>query len=187
MYLVIAARGLDVEMHLEPRTRRPWMNGAVYRAWIMSELRPVQILFTGVMLLCGFSVEAADVSKEATWDVASGGNGHTYRVVATSTVISWDAANAAAIGAGGYLATITSAAENAFVFSLIDEPTYWNQAGNGHGPWIGGYQLRGASEPDGGWSWVTQTRRGDARTVFVLELGSRRTEQLHGHRWRRRV
>ena len=99
----------------------------------------------------------ADVSKEAAWTVASGGNGHTYRVVAKTSLISWDSASAEAVAAGGYLATITSASENAFVFSLIDDSAYWTQTANGHGPWIGGYQPPGSGEPGGGWTWVTET------------------------------
>ena len=106
-------------------------------------------------LLCSLVPAAnADSSKEATWAVSAGGNGHTYRVVAASGPISWDAASALAAQAGGYLATITSAAENAFVFSLIDDSVYWTQTINGHGPWIGGYQPAGSLEPDGGWTWV---------------------------------
>src|SRR5258708_25157677 len=121
-------------------------------------LRSRNILRKGAALVCGWLLTAnADVSKQAAWAPATGGNGHTYRVVAKPGLISWDAANAEAAAAGGYLATITSAAENAFVFSLIDDPTYWKQSANGHGPWIGGYQLPGSSEPDGGWTWVTQT------------------------------
>jgi hypothetical protein len=116
------------------------------------------ILRLAPALACWLVLTAnADVSKEATWAVASGGNGHTYRVVAKTSLISWDSANAAAQAAGGYLATITSSAENAFVSSLIDDPAYWVQSANGHGPWIGGYQLLGSSEPSGGWTWITQT------------------------------
>jgi hypothetical protein len=110
-----------------------------------------------VSLLCCLAPAArADSSKQATWTIASGGNGHTYRVVATS-LISWNSANAAAQAAGGYLATITSSNENAFIFSLIDDPTYWVQSANGHGPWIGGYQLPNSAEPAGGWTWVPET------------------------------
>lgn len=111
-----------------------------------------------VALLCA-SVQRADAdsSKEATWAISAGGNGHTYRVVAAPNVISWDSAYAQATFAGGYLATITSAAENGFVFSLIDDPAYWTQSSNGHGPWIGGYQPLASPEPGGGWTWVTQT------------------------------
>jgi hypothetical protein len=109
-------------------------------------------------LLCLLALPAhADTTKQATWTVASGGNGHTYRVVAKSGLISWDTANAEALAAGGYLATITSTAENTFVFTLIDDATYWTQTANGHGPWIGGYQLPNSSEPSGGLTWVNQT------------------------------
>jgi hypothetical protein len=98
---------------------------------------------------------SAEISKEATWPVPAGGNGHTYRVVAPGGLISWNSANAQATAAGGYLATITSAEENAFVFSLVDDPAYWTQSINDHGPWIGGFQPAGSSEPAGGWTWVT--------------------------------
>ncbi len=66
------------------------------------------------------------------WTLASGGNGHYYEYVPASggifSGISFDAAKAAAesstyLGLTGYLATITSAAENSFLlnagFSLI--------------------------------------------------------------------
>ncbi|MDB6112129.1 MAG: C-type lectin domain protein [Pedosphaera sp.] len=110
------------------------------------------------IVVCWLALTAsADVSKQATWEVVAGGNGHTYRVVAKSSLISWDSANVAAVAAGGYLATITSAAENSFVFSLVNDPTYWTQTANGHGPWIGGYQPTGAGEPNGGWTWATRT------------------------------
>ncbi len=98
----------------------------------------------------------ADITNQAQWTITSGGNGHTYRVVAKPGLISWDAANAEATSAGGYLATITSSAENAFVFSLIDNAAFWTQSANDHGPWIGGFQQPGSAEPAGGWTWVTQ-------------------------------
>jgi len=102
------------------------------------------------------TVAVADVTSQAQWTIVSGGNGHTYRVVAKPNLISWDAANTEAGLAGGYLATITSPAENAFVFSLIDNAAFWTQSANDHGPWIGGFQPPGSSEPSGGWTWVTQ-------------------------------
>lgn len=89
------------------------------------------------------------------WTVADGGNGHFYEAVAVPSVITWQQANIAAEAAGGYLVTITSEAENNFVFDLIDEPAYWNPSYNLRGPWIGAYQPEGAPEPDGGWEWVS--------------------------------
>ena len=50
-------------------------------------------------------------------------NGHFYDVVSVPGTISWEDANAAAIAAGGYLATITSQAENDFVFLLVNNAT----------------------------------------------------------------
>ncbi len=89
------------------------------------------------------------------WPVSQGGNGHFYEAVAVDQPLTWWQADAAAQQAGGYLAAITSAAENAFVFSLIDDPAYWNPGYNLRGPWIGGFQPQGSPEPAGGWSWVS--------------------------------
>ena len=88
------------------------------------------------------------------WEIGSGGNGHRYQVVPGG--MTWGEANAAAQTAGGYLATITSAAENDFVFSLIDRASMWSSSGTSRfGPWIGGVQSPGSPEPAGGWGWIT--------------------------------
>ena len=92
------------------------------------------------------------------WKVADGGNGHSYRVVSVPEGITWTEANRRAVAARGHLVTITSKAENDFVFALLDHPEYWNRMDHGPwmmGPWIGGVQAEGAHEPDGGWQWVT--------------------------------
>jgi len=115
----------------------------------------VAILGAAIALLPIATVRA-DITSQAQWTIGSGGNGHTYRVVAKPNLISWDAASSEASLAGGYLATITSPAENAFVFSLIDNAAFWTQSANDHGPWIGGFQPPGSSEPSGGWTWVTE-------------------------------
>jgi beta-lactamase regulating signal transducer with metallopeptidase domain len=86
-----------------------------------------------------------------TWSVSADGNGHWYRVVHVPGGLTWDQANKAAQAQGGYLATITSAEENAFVFSLIRDPRYWNGP---RGPWIGGYQDPGCPVREG-WHWIT--------------------------------
>jgi len=103
------------------------------------------------------SVDLVSLSKAAPvkWSIDYGGNGHYYLPIATSYPISWSDANAVANLLGGHLATITSVEENDFVFSLIDDEIYWYPSVNIRGPWIGGYQLPGSSEPDGGWAWVT--------------------------------
>ena len=58
-------------------------------------------------------------SEWVQWDVSSGGNGHWYKPVPGFPGITWTLTNELAQAEGGYLATITSAAENAFVFSLV--------------------------------------------------------------------
>lgn len=89
-----------------------------------------------------------------TWTVASGGNGHSYLAVPASPGLTWDIADQLAHAQGGYLATINSAAENAFVFSLVNSPQFFTSY-NGSGPALGGIQLAGSPEPAGGWTWET--------------------------------
>ncbi len=87
------------------------------------------------------------------WPSAAGGNNHCYLpVLVPEPGITWPDAFTSALGAGGYLATITSEQENAFVFNLISEPAYWRGP---DGPWLGGYQLESSLEPDLGWVWAT--------------------------------
>jgi hypothetical protein len=84
------------------------------------------------------------------WDPAAGGNGHWYLAVSVFTGITWVQADQLAQAAGCYLATITSPAENDFVFGLIDSPNFFQgPGGNGAGPVIGGYWNNDE------WFWVT--------------------------------
>jgi hypothetical protein len=81
--------------------------------------------------------------------------GHFYEVILAPAQITWEEAQAAATARGGYLATILTEAENSFVFNLVNNPSFWREGGtNSFGPWIGGFQPPGSSEPDGGWTWV---------------------------------
>src|SRR5688572_27850883 len=57
------------------------------------------------------------------WRAVDGGNGHGYEAVLAPQGISWTQARDAADALGGYLATITSAAENEFVYQQVaDDP-----------------------------------------------------------------
>lgn len=97
------------------------------------------------MAVCGAAATAAPVQ----WSTAVGGNGHWYEAI--SSALSWDDAKAAAEARGGHLATLTSAAENAFVAGLVPD----NGSGNERPFWLGGFQVAGSVEPFGGWQWVT--------------------------------
>ena len=110
-------------------------------------------------LLLGVCLLGFTANSQATWiqwTTASGGNDHYYQVVSVPNLITWNNANTAALGMGGYLATLTSAAENAFVFGLVDDPSFWTSVpdGRNYGPWLGGFQPPGSPEPAGGWEWV---------------------------------
>ena len=84
------------------------------------------------------------------------GNGHFYKAVVQAQGLTWDQADQIAHNQSAYLATITSAAENNFVFSLINSSAFFgNWFGLGSGPAIGGIQTNGAAEPAGGWTWET--------------------------------
>jgi len=94
------------------------------------------------------------------WPISAGGNGHYYEAVLVQGGITWDDANATAKAENGHLASITSEAENEFVYNLVaGDDRYWlldaNDRRSGHGPYLGGYQPEGSPEPAGGWTWVT--------------------------------
>jgi hypothetical protein len=87
---------------------------------------------------------------------------HIYVAVNLWTQLDWDDAVEFAKRAGGHLVTLTSAAENSFVFDLIrhDENfwTFWEDPESGPGatgPTLGLVQEEGSREPGGGWTWVT--------------------------------
>ncbi|MBI5789342.1 MAG: PEP-CTERM sorting domain-containing protein [Candidatus Schekmanbacteria bacterium] len=79
------------------------------------------------------------------------GTGHYYDAVPGT--INWDNAKTAAeslsyLGTPGYLATVTSAGENDFIF-------YTMGGGNLNTYWLGGFQPNNSPEPNGNWQWVT--------------------------------
>ncbi len=110
--------------------------------------------FAGTLALVILAVVANSRAEVHMWPV----NGHLYEPIALPAGITWTAANAAAISSGGYLATITSAEENAFVYGLIaDDDSFWNEFdyGTRTGPWLGGVRPLGSPQPHVGWQWVT--------------------------------
>lgn len=100
-----------------------------------------QFLTGMTAMLLVFGLVGMAGATPVKWDV----NGHWYELIAAPN-ITWTDASAQANDMSGYLATITSAEENAFVFSL----------GVGSNPiWLGGFQQVDSLEPGGGWQWVS--------------------------------
>jgi len=92
-------------------------------------------LIASVALLAGLAG-----AQPEPW-VHPDGSIHYYHAISTPTGINWNSAWDSALGHGGYLTTITSQAENDFVFSLIDSSFYWYQRPGTDklaGPWLGG-------------------------------------------------
>jgi hypothetical protein len=96
------------------------------------------------------------IAAPVQWTVAAGGNDHWYEIVSIGTPAqgnpnlkkTWDAARADALsrthlGLSGYLATVTSAAENLFIDSL--EGPFQTRGG-----WLGGSD----SAVEGEWRWI---------------------------------
>lgn len=129
------------------------------------------------------------------WREADGGNGHGYEVVMfrkNDIPSTWDRARILARKRGGYLATVTSEAENAFILKLINKRKYWYYLRDGFqemdfwdGPWIGGYQIPGSKEPAGGWRWVTRERfrYDDWHSTTPDDLFGGFTQQNRLHYW----
>jgi hypothetical protein len=115
------------------------------------------VLFVAALSLLASSSFAAPV----VWSSGAGGNGHTYEFVPLDYTVSWDQANAAADdstlddGSVGYLATVTSAEEQAFIQSAV-LPSF---GVNRNQVWIGGRQDPEGEAPSSataasGWQWM---------------------------------
>ena len=109
-----------------------------------------------VGLACGVMMLGMARVSQATpiqWAVSDGGNGHWYEAVYAQNGIDWYNAKSATEIHGGYLATVSSATENSFLFGLVTDYKYWTympSANTFWGPWIGG-----SWNSTNGWSWVT--------------------------------
>ena len=94
--------------------------------------------------------------RSITWEIANGGNGHTYELVVIPSGLTWLEARVMAEGMGGHLATLATEAENQFVSAAFSTDVTWHLGGD-TGPFIGAFQDLDApdySEPDGGWKWI---------------------------------
>ncbi len=131
--------------------------GSLRRRYVMRRL--LASLVAMVVMFVGGEANAAAVQ----WSVSAGGNGHYYEAICVPGGIARTDADSAATAMGGYLATIVSAQENSFVYSLVDDDRFWvvgcsyGSVYNIAGPWLGAYQDTSApdySEPAGGWRWL---------------------------------
>jgi hypothetical protein len=110
----------------------------------------------GTMSACALALafsanaDCRDGVGAVQWRTAVGGNGHWYKVVTDKA--SWNAARENALLKGAHLVTPTSAAENAFVYSLA-KATIEN-AGL-PGVWMGARAAQGQCSNPNGFFWVT--------------------------------
>lgn len=100
-----------------------------------------------------FAVSIGVTSLANATAVEWSGNGHWYeRIEGASSSITWGEANLAAIAKGGYLVSITSAAENLF---LTNNSDLGDGANNMlHYFWTGGYQPVGSTGSNVTWAWT---------------------------------
>jgi hypothetical protein len=99
-------------------------------------------LCTGIAMLFPIDSDAEIV----IWD----GNGHGYELIIDSDGLTWEQANAEAQTMGGHLATLTSAAENDFVYDIaISDTSGWGMTNPWYGPFLGGQYINNE------WTWIT--------------------------------
>lgn len=121
-------------------------------------MRTLGSMLVGLALGTAALLAGGAEAEPVRWEKSRGGNGHLYEAVAVGQRVNWVGAfiGARRRGCGWYLATITSAAENAFVTGLFaGRPELLIGA---DGPWIGGFQRNSTQEPAGQWRWVTDER-----------------------------
>jgi hypothetical protein len=83
------------------------------------------------------SIQNAIGAMWVTWESSNGVTDIPDLAVPGFSGLTWNMANQLAQAEGGYLATINSAAENDFVFDLVNSPAYFTGF-NGSGPALGG-------------------------------------------------
>ncbi len=109
-------------------------------------------LLMACVVTCGMVLIAGIVYADpACWSTEEGGNGHYYEAIATPSGCDWEqaldgAASRTWHGQQGYLATITSAEENFWIWQTFGPLNEYR---------LGGYQLPGSNEPAEGWTWLT--------------------------------
>jgi hypothetical protein len=101
------------------------------------------VLIASALLLASAGTSSA---SHIFWDPGAGGNGHFYHYFDIPST--WDEAFAAAAADGGYLATVTSLAENDFIHDFVTDVEAW----------LGGTDR----DVEGVWRWMNGPELGDA-------------------------
>jgi hypothetical protein len=113
------------------------------RSSVMASNRALALL-ASVAGVAGLSCVDGALGDAVEWRVADGGNGHWYEKILQAKT--WDAHLVAAQERGGHLATITSASENSFIWSLV---------GSSFVCWLGGRALENQGCDTTAWTWIT--------------------------------
>lgn len=101
---------------------------------------------------CGSGIFALAMLHAEAAPVFFAGTGHYYEAVRAPDGITRDDAGLAALAKGGYLATISNVEENDFVYSLVNDLSWFtgpSKFGDLLGPWLGGIRTVA------GWQWTT--------------------------------
>ena len=98
-----------------------------------------------VASLVGVGAASAADAPAVQWKVSDGGNGHWYALISATGAITWNQAKASCEQLGGYLATVPTAPEDAFVHTVVGQTEAY----------LGGFQSPGSCEPGCGWQWLT--------------------------------
>jgi hypothetical protein len=122
--------------------------------------------------LLALAASTSTLAVPIQWTSGAGGNGHWYEVIFDRSK-GWNAASADAVSRGGYLVTVTSAAEWAFIRDTLFAPYKINEtftSNQYHGSyWLG---LQDATplvnDDDANYAWVT----GEAYTFNNFLAGS---------------
>lgn len=135
-------------------------------------MKTIGVAAVSILLLASNTTASTKLIHLGQWEVEDGGNGHWYGVYLNGhpfargpyffrgDPLSWTDANEHAAATGGYLASVTSEAENEFVFALSDDDALWHKSmGRQWGPWLGASQPQDGDSLDSGpadrWRWVT--------------------------------
>jgi hypothetical protein len=111
---------------------------------VSMRFRPFAALFAVASVVACLGVAPASAV------VTFGANGHSYEIFDNGQGLSWWAAESLAVSKGGYLATLTSQAEQDFVWS-----SFGSSFGGDTVAYLGGAQIPGTADPAANWIWIT--------------------------------